>query len=78
MPTYNKQKILLKSVRSIQNQNFKNLEIIIVNDFSNDNSTNVFNYLLETDVRIRIFYHTKNLGVFNQDWMVFCILEVIT
>ena len=65
IPTYNKQNILLKSIRSIQNQNFKNLEIIIVNDFSNDNSTNVFDYLLKTDLRIRIFHHMKNLGVFK-------------
>ena len=47
IPSYNKQDILLKSVRSIQNQNLKNLEIIIVNDCSNDNSTKVFNYLLD-------------------------------
>ena len=65
IPSYNKQNILLKSIRSIQNQNFKNLEIIIVNDFSNDNSTNIFNYLLESDSRIRIFHHMKNLGVFK-------------
>ena len=65
IPSYNKQNILLKSIRSIQNQNFKNLEIIIVNDFSNDNSTNIFNYLLDSDSRIRIFHHTKNLGVFK-------------
>ena len=65
IPSYNKQDILLKSVRSIQNQNLKNLEIIIVNDCSNDNSTKVFNYLLETDPRIRIFHHMTNLGLFR-------------
>ena len=65
IPSYNKQDILLKSVRSIQNQNFKNIEIIIVNDCSNDNSTEVFNYLLKTDPRIRIFHHMTNLGVWR-------------
>ena len=65
IPSYNKQDILLKSVRSIQNQNFKNIEIIIVNDCSNDNSIEVFNYLLETDPRIRIFHHMTNLGVWR-------------
>ena len=65
IPTYNKEKILLKSIRSIQNQNFKNLEIIIVNDFSVDNSSKIFNYLIETDLRIRIIHHMKNLGVFR-------------
>ena len=41
------------------------MEIIIVNDFSNDNSSEIFNYLLKTDLRIRIFHHNKNLGVFK-------------
>ena len=56
---------VLKSVRSIQNRNFKNIEIIIVNDCSNDNSSKIFDYLLETDKRIRIFHHMKNLGLFR-------------
>ena len=38
IPYYNKKDLLLKSIRSIQNQNFKNIEIIIVNDCSTDNS----------------------------------------
>ena len=62
IPSYNKKNILLKSVRSIQNQNFANIEIIIVNDCSNDNSTEVFDYLLRTDPRIRIIHHLTNLG----------------
>ena len=60
--TYNKYNILLKSIRSIQNQKFTNIEIIIVNDCSTDNSTYLFNYLLKTDSRIRIFHHTTNMG----------------
>ena len=65
LPSFNKQNILLKSIRSIQNQNFKNIEIIIVNDCSNDNSSIIFNYLLKTDPRIRIFHHLSNMGVFR-------------
>ena len=62
LPSYNKKEILLKSVRSIQNQNFKNIEIIIVNDCSTDDSSKIFNYLLKTDPRIRIFHHMTNMG----------------
>ena len=65
LPSFNKQNIILKSIRSIQNQNFKNIEIIIVNDCSTDNSTNIFNYLLKSDPRIRIFHHLNNLGSFR-------------
>ena len=65
IPSFNKQNILLKSIRSIQNQNFNNIEIIIVNDCSDDNSTSLFNYLLETDPRIRIIHHLINMGTFR-------------
>ena len=65
LPHYNRQKMLLSSIRSIQNQSLKNIEIIIVNDCSTDNSYKIFEYLLKTDPRIRIFHHMKNMGLFR-------------
>ena len=65
LPSYNKEKVLMKSIRSIQNQSLKNIEIIIVDDFSTDNSNKYYKYLLETDPRIRIFLHQKNMGVWR-------------
>ena len=62
VPSFNKEHFIMKSIRSIQNQSFKNIEIIIVNDCSTDNSSKHFNYLLETEPRIRIFHHLKNMG----------------
>ena len=62
LPTYNKENELIKSLRSIQNQSFKNIEIIIVHDCSKDNTSKLFEYLLESDPRIRIFHHEKNMG----------------
>ena len=62
VPSFNKEKELLKSIRSIQNQSLKNIEIIIIDDCSTDNSSYLFKYLLETDPRIRIFTHLKNMG----------------
>ena len=38
MSVYNQADMLHKSLRSIQNQSLKNLEIIIVDDYSSDNS----------------------------------------
>ena len=66
LPSYNKENVLIKSIRSIQNQSFKNIEMIIVNDCSTDNSMTIFKYLLETDPRIRLFNHLKNMGVMEK------------
>ena len=55
----------MKSIRSIQNQSFKNIEIIIVDDCSQDNIKVLYDELLKTDQRIRIFYHLKNMGVWR-------------
>jgi len=63
--TFNREKSLMLSVRSIQNQHLKNIEIIIVDDCSTDNSTVHLKYLLETDPRIRVFTHLKNMGTWK-------------
>ena len=63
--SYNKQDFLIKSIRSIQNQNFKNIEIIIVDDCSTDNSSEIYKSLLKSDPRIRIFHHLKNMGLWR-------------
>lgn len=63
--SFNRENLVLKSVRSIQNQSFKNIEIIIVDDGSKDNSISIYKYLLETDPRIRIFIHENNLGLWR-------------
>jgi glycosyltransferase involved in cell wall biosynthesis len=65
LPSFNKEKDLMKSIRSIQNQSLKNIEIIIVDDCSTDNSSKYYKYLLETDLRIRVFFHLKNMGVWR-------------
>ena len=63
--SYNKRDSILKSIRSIQNQSLKNIEIIIVNDNSTDNSQEIFQKLLKSDERIRIFTHLKNMGAWR-------------
>ena len=65
VPSYNKENEILKSIRSIQNQSLKNIEIIIVDDCSIDNSKDIYKYLLEADPRIRVFRHLKNMGVWR-------------
>ena len=61
--TYNKKDVLVKSIRSINNQSLKKIEIIIVNDNSIDKSKVIFQYLIKEDETIRIYNHLKNILV---------------
>lgn len=63
IPSFNKKKDIMKSIRAIQNQSFKNIEIIIIDDCSKDNSDKIYENLLKNDPRIRLFFHLKNMGV---------------
>ena len=65
LPSFNKEKEIISSIRSIQNQSFKKIEIIIVDDCSTDESIKIYNNLQKFDSRIRIFYHLKNLGAWR-------------
>lgn len=62
VPIYNAQNSLKKCVESILNQSYGNLEIILVNDGSSDNSLKICKELSRFDQRIRII-NQNNLGV---------------
>ncbi len=62
MPTYNRKKFLPRSIDSILNQTYKNLEFIIVDDGSTDSSWKLlFKYLIN-DSRIRVYFNHQNRG----------------
>ena len=58
------EKYIESSLLSLINQSFKNFEIIVVNDNSNDNTKNIIKSIQNKDKRIKLFNHLKNLGVF--------------
>lgn len=62
VPIYNLQKEIKRSVESIQGQTYKNIEIILVNDGSTDNSWEIICSLADKDNRI-ISINKKNEGV---------------
>lgn len=62
VPIYNAAASLHKCAGSILNQTYKNLDIILIDDGSSDNSGEICDGLAETDKRIRV-YHTENQGV---------------
>ena len=63
IPMYNEEKNALGVIRSIQNQSTEDLEIVIVNDNSNDNTLKVLKKLKEEDPRITIYTNKSNRGV---------------
>lgn len=61
MPVYNSEKYLFEALMSIVNQSYKNLEILVINDGSQDKSKDVIN--LFSDSRIVYLENEKNLGL---------------
>ena len=62
IPVYNCQKTIKAAVRSIQNQNMTDIEIILVNDNSNVETTLIIQKLAEEDQRIKILNNKKNMA----------------
>lgn len=60
MPVYNSEKYIEQSVKSILNQTYENLELIIVDDASTDRTAEKL--YLENDPRIKILTNKANLG----------------
>jgi glycosyltransferase involved in cell wall biosynthesis len=63
LPIYNKQEYITESIRSIQKQTLKELEIIAVNDYSTDNSLKILKKLAKEDLRIKIINNDNNRGL---------------
>ena len=55
VPTFNRSSLLQKAVQSILNQDFKDLEIIISDDNSSDDTKSVVENLQKSDKRIKYF-----------------------
>lgn len=62
VPVYNTSKYLEKCLYSLINQTIKNIEIIVVNDGSTDNSLEIINKIAKEDERIKV-YNKKNGGL---------------
>ena len=62
IPVYNGEKILIRSLLSIESQSFEDFEIIYVDDCSKDNSTKLIKEFQKIDERIRLFINNKNRG----------------
>ena len=62
VPVYNSEKYISTCIDSLINQSLENIEIILVDDGSMDNSGKICDMYSETDARI-ISIHQENRGV---------------
>ena len=56
--TYNRKKIILRSLKSLLRQTYQNYEILIIDDHSNDGTKSYVNKIIN-DKRIKYFYLKK-------------------
>ena len=63
IPTYNKENFIDRCLESIQNQTLKDIEIIFVNDKSNDSTLEKLIEISKRDKRIKIVNNARNHGL---------------
>ena len=63
IPVYNSKSRISKAIKSIQNQNIINIEIILVNDKSTDGTLSFIKEIQKNDSRIKIIENKKNMGI---------------
>lgn len=80
MSCYNSAEFLELAVRSMQEQTWRNLEIIVTDDCSTDNSLEILNALAADDPRLVIVPNTENHGTYgNRNRMLeICTGEFMT
>lgn len=64
VPVYNGEKYIEICIKSILEQSYDNLEVILIDDGSTDRSGQICDYFAERDTRILVF-HIQNGGVCN-------------
>ena len=63
MPVYNAGKYVSLAINSILSQSYRNIEFIIVDDGSTDNSYQIAKEYAKRDKRIKLFRNKKNSGI---------------
>lgn len=61
IPMYNSSEFITECIKSVQGLSIKNIEIIVVDDGSTDNSAEIVKSLMKTDRRIN-YYYQENQG----------------
>jgi len=62
VPVYNEQKNILKLIKSLKKQSYKDFEIIISDNFSSDKTLDLIKKNTKNDKRFKIYKQKKNIG----------------
>ena len=63
IPCYNEQNTILELLSLVKNNSYKDIEIIVVDDNSNDNTENLIRELSKKDSRVRLISRIDRFGL---------------
>lgn len=63
MPAYNAQNYIKEAIESVLNQTMGDLELLVLDDGSKDNTVAIAKELERKDARVRVLINEKNMGV---------------
>ena len=63
IPLYNSMNYIEKTIRSCLSQSYRDLEIIVVDDCSDDQSAKIVQRIMSEDTRVSYYCNEENLGV---------------
>ena len=67
IPTYNRPKYFKLALESVLSQTYKNLEIIVGDDSTNNDTEEIIKHYLAKYPEIKYYHNEKNLGQFDND-----------
>ena len=63
LPVYNGEKFLEKRIENILNQTYENLELIISNNHSNDQTDKICRKYEKKDIRVKYYFQEKQISI---------------
>lgn len=63
VPTFNGSEFLKESIESILNQTYRNLDILVIDDKSSDETCDIVKSYMDHDERIRLIKNRENIGL---------------
>lgn len=65
IPSYNYAQYISEAIESVLNQSFKDFELIIIDNKSDDNTIEIVNTYIKKDFRIKLIINDENIGMYR-------------